>query len=180
MSAPLCPVVGVPIFIMAAPRLRKTWEGGQQSEYDDDNTSLAGGHPATNGTNESSGMPMGDPTLKTDAAYYKQLFPQLLGQGTEPGTVSASMYNLLAGGSLGTPYPGAVYLLRQDKFLVWMQVLEVSQCSYSVELKGLELQETSCHNLEARVAVEEGLEAALLTLEEEVLVTDANAGQKRQ
>ena len=44
---------------------------------------------------------------------------------------------------------GEFLLVRRDAFLVLVQVLERGQCFVTVLLKGLELQETSCHHVEA-------------------------------
>ena len=53
---------------------------------------------------------------------------------------------LLVVGDVG---PGSYFLLRYQDRLVWLQVLERG-CGYChVSVKGLELQETSCHTVEA-------------------------------
>ena len=71
---------------------------------------------------------------------------------------------MLASGALGSPRPGSMYLLRLHKFLVWLQILECgANGTFVVDAKGLELQETSCHNVEAREALEDGFDMALET-----------------
>ena len=45
--------------------------------------------------------------------------------------------------------PGSIFLLRHEDKLMWVQVLEAGNNYHIVSVKGLELQETSCHSLEA-------------------------------
>ena len=74
-----------------------------------------------------------------DSVYYKQLMPQVI------STLSVNM----AMGSLGNPSPGDHYLVRFQDRLIWVHVLESGYKFYTLVLKGLELQETSCHTVEA-------------------------------
>ncbi|XP_013381869.1 pecanex-like protein 4 [Lingula anatina] len=74
-----------------------------------------------------------------DTVYYEQLSHQL----------AAPLRTAFANGSLDEPSPGDHYLIRyQDRF-VWVFILERG-CRYcTISVKGLELQETSCHTVEA-------------------------------
>ena len=49
----------------------------------------------------------------------------------------------------GEPSVGAHYLVRYQDRLIWVQVLERGYLYTSISIKGLELQETSCHTVEA-------------------------------
>lgn len=49
----------------------------------------------------------------------------------------------------GEPQPGNHYLLRFQDRLVWVMVLERGAGYCTISIKGLELQETSCHTTEA-------------------------------
>ena len=74
-----------------------------------------------------------------DSVYYKQLTPQIeVGLGVT-----------MAMGTLGNPAVGDHYLVRFQDRLIWIHVLEVGYRFCSVVIKGLELQETSCHAVEA-------------------------------
>ena len=55
----------------------------------------------------------------------------------------------MATGALGNPAPGDHYLVRFQDRMVWVQVLECGYRFCSLVVKGLELQETSCHTVEA-------------------------------
>ncbi|XP_002735175.1 pecanex-like protein 4 [Saccoglossus kowalevskii] len=74
-----------------------------------------------------------------DTVYYQQVTPQLV----------SSLRMSIASGSLGDVNSGCHYLLRFQDRMVWLQVLEkgYGYCTFSV--KGLEMQETSCHTVEA-------------------------------
>ena len=74
-----------------------------------------------------------------DSVYYKHLMPQVV------STLSVTM----AMGSLGNPAPGDHYLVRFQDRLIWAHVLESGYKFCTMVLKGLELQETSCHTVEA-------------------------------
>lgn len=74
-----------------------------------------------------------------DSVYYKQLMPQVV------STLSVAM----AMGTVGNPAPGDHYLVRFQDRLIWVHVLERGYKFCSLVLKGLELQETSCHTVEA-------------------------------
>ncbi|XP_042302006.1 pecanex-like protein 4 isoform X2 [Sceloporus undulatus] len=74
-----------------------------------------------------------------DTIYYQQMIPSLT-------TVLQSAFSV---GSLGLCSPGSHYLCRFQDRLVWILVLERGFTYCCVNIKGLELQETSCHTAEA-------------------------------
>ena len=49
----------------------------------------------------------------------------------------------------GHPKSGSHYLVRFQDRMVWLQVLEAGYGFYTLSIKGMELQETSCHTVEA-------------------------------
>ncbi|XP_054256490.1 pecanex-like protein 4 [Indicator indicator] len=75
----------------------------------------------------------------SDTVYYQQMIPSLAG----------ALQSALAAGSLGLSLPGSHYLCRFQDRLVWILVLEKGFTYCGVNIKGLELQETSCHAAEA-------------------------------
>ncbi|CAG5127048.1 unnamed protein product [Candidula unifasciata] len=74
-----------------------------------------------------------------DSLYYRQILLEL-GRALRPA---------FANGSLGEPQPGNHYLLRFQDRLVWVMILERGAGYCTLSIKGLELQETSCHTTEA-------------------------------
>ncbi|XP_076463773.1 pecanex-like protein 4 [Babylonia areolata] len=74
-----------------------------------------------------------------DTVYYRQLAP-VLAQSLRKG---------FAAGSLGEPHPGNHYLVRFQDRMIWVTVLERGNAYCTLSIKGLELQETSCHTAEA-------------------------------
>ncbi|NWH25520.1 PCX4 protein, partial [Grus americana] len=75
----------------------------------------------------------------TDTVYYQQMLPSL----------AVALQSALAAGSLGLSLPGSHYLCRFQDRLMWILVLEKGFTYCGVNIKGLELQETSCHAAEA-------------------------------
>ncbi|NXF70238.1 PCX4 protein, partial [Ciccaba nigrolineata] len=75
----------------------------------------------------------------SDTVYYQQMVPSL----------AVALQSALAAGSLGLSLPGSHYLCRFQDRLMWILVLEKGFTYCSVNIKGLELQETSCHAAEA-------------------------------
>ncbi|XP_068048235.1 pecanex-like protein 4 isoform X3 [Anomalospiza imberbis] len=75
----------------------------------------------------------------SDTVYYRQLVPGL----------AAALQSALAAGGLGLSLPGSHYLCRFQDRLMWILVLEKGFTYCGVNIKGLELQETSCHAAEA-------------------------------
>ncbi|XP_038071553.1 pecanex-like protein 4 [Patiria miniata] len=75
----------------------------------------------------------------SDSIYYKQLVPKL----------SAALSRAITDGSLGNPTAGCYYLVRFQDRMAWIQVLEAGFGFCILSIKGMELQETSCHTVEA-------------------------------
>ncbi|OXB70929.1 UNVERIFIED_CONTAM: hypothetical protein H355_013779 [Colinus virginianus] len=75
----------------------------------------------------------------SDTVYYQQMVPSL----------ALALQSALAAGSLGLSLPGSHYLCRFQDRLMWILVLEKGFTYCGVNIKGLELQETSCHAAEA-------------------------------
>ncbi|XP_072721414.1 pecanex-like protein 4 isoform X2 [Ciconia boyciana] len=75
----------------------------------------------------------------SDTVYYQQMVPSL----------AVALQSALAAGSLGLSLPGSHYLCRFQDRLMWILVLEKGFTYCGVNIKGLELQETSCHAAEA-------------------------------
>ncbi|XP_060609976.2 pecanex-like protein 4 [Anolis sagrei] len=74
-----------------------------------------------------------------DTIYYQQMIPSL----------TAALQSAFSVGSLGLCSPGSHYLCRFQDRLVWILVLERGFTYCCLNIKGLELQETSCHTAEA-------------------------------
>ncbi|XP_071482865.1 pecanex-like protein 4 [Diadema antillarum] len=74
-----------------------------------------------------------------DSVYYQQLEQKLGGV----------LRRAAATGSLGNISPGSYLLLRFQDRMAWLQVLECGYGFCTISLKGMELQETSCHTVEA-------------------------------
>ncbi|XP_026887936.2 pecanex-like protein 4 [Electrophorus electricus] len=89
-----------------------------------------------------------------DSVYYQQLSSRL----------AAALSGALADGALGSCSPGSHFLCRFQDRVVWITVLERGYGYWTVNIKGLELQETSCHTVEAR-RVDEVFEGAFDQLE---------------
>ncbi|TRY55265.1 hypothetical protein DNTS_015745 [Danionella cerebrum] len=75
-----------------------------------------------------------------DSVYYKQLCKKL----------ASALRPAIANGAFGSCNPGSHYLGRFQGRLLWISVLEKGYGYCTVNIKGLELQETSCHTVEAR------------------------------
>ncbi|XP_013010764.2 pecanex-like protein 4 isoform X2 [Cavia porcellus] len=84
-----------------------------------------------------------------DTVYYDQMVPRL----------TASLQAAMAAGSFGLLLPGSHYLGRFQDRLIWIMILECGYTYCCINIKGLELQETSCHTAEAR-RVDELFESA--------------------
>ncbi|XP_068110531.1 pecanex-like protein 4 [Hyperolius riggenbachi] len=76
----------------------------------------------------------------SDTVYYQQMVPGF----------AAALQAAFASGSLGVVSPGSHYLCRFQDRLIWLLILERGYTYCCVNVKGLELQETSCHTAEAR------------------------------
>nr|XP_014340961.1 PREDICTED: pecanex-like protein 4 [Latimeria chalumnae]XP_014340964.1 PREDICTED: pecanex-like protein 4 [Latimeria chalumnae]XP_014340967.1 PREDICTED: pecanex-like protein 4 [Latimeria chalumnae] len=86
------------------------------------------------------GMVGGAACICPDSVYYLQMVPSL----------TAAFRTAFASGSLGLPSSGSHLLCRLQDRLMWVLVLEKGYTYCSLNIKGLELQETSCHAAEAR------------------------------
>ncbi|XP_005399243.1 PREDICTED: pecanex-like protein 4 isoform X2 [Chinchilla lanigera] len=84
-----------------------------------------------------------------DTVYYEQMVPRL----------TAILQAAMAAGSFGLLLPGSHYLGRFQDRLIWIMILECGYTYCCINVKGLELQETSCHTAEAR-RVDELFESA--------------------
>ncbi|KAG1671728.1 Pecanex-like protein 4 [Nymphon striatum] len=78
-------------------------------------------------------------TVCSDAVYYKQLAPRL----------ASCLSTAIRYGSLGYFHASNQYVLRFEDRMIWIQVLEHGHNYVTMVMKGLELQETSCHTVEA-------------------------------
>ncbi|KAK0050290.1 pecanex-like protein 4 isoform X2 [Biomphalaria pfeifferi] len=74
-----------------------------------------------------------------DSVYYRQITVEL----------AKALSSAFANGSLGEPDVGNHYLMRFQDRLIWAMILERGSGFCTVNIKGLELQETSCHTAEA-------------------------------
>ncbi|CAD7688881.1 unnamed protein product [Nyctereutes procyonoides] len=75
-----------------------------------------------------------------DTVYYYQMIPSL----------TTALQSAMAAGSLGLLLPGSHYLGRFQDRLIWIMILECGYTYCCINIKGLELQETSCHTAEAQ------------------------------
>ncbi|XP_074183509.1 pecanex-like protein 4 isoform X2 [Rhinolophus sinicus] len=75
-----------------------------------------------------------------DTVYYYQMVPGL----------TTALQSAMVAGSLGLLLPGSHYLGRFQDRLIWIMILERGYTYCCINIKGLELQETSCHTAEAR------------------------------
>uniref|UniRef100_A0A8C5N1Z4 Pecanex-like protein n=1 Tax=Leptobrachium leishanense TaxID=445787 RepID=A0A8C5N1Z4_9ANUR len=76
----------------------------------------------------------------TDTVYYQQIVPGF----------AVALRSAFASGSLGLVTSGSHYLCRFQDRLMWILILERGYSYCCINVKGLELQETSCHTVEAR------------------------------
>uniref|UniRef100_A0A8D2ZIF6 Pecanex-like protein n=1 Tax=Scophthalmus maximus TaxID=52904 RepID=A0A8D2ZIF6_SCOMX len=93
--------------------------------------------------------PVGTACPCTDSIFYQQM----------SGSLASALRTAFARGSLGPLAPGSHFLGRFQDRMVWIMILERGYGYCTVNIKGLELQETSCHTVEAR-RVDEVFEAA--------------------
>ena len=80
-------------------------------------------------------------TTNPDSYFYSQMTPHLLN----------SLKECILSGSIGSSVESDMFFITrfQDR-IIWIQILEVSSTYCLVNIKGLELQETSCHTREAQ------------------------------
>lgn len=74
-----------------------------------------------------------------DSIYYEQLVPRL----------TEGLASFFENGVGGWGNAGEMFLLRLESKLIWVHILERGNKYVSTLIKGLELQETSCHHVEA-------------------------------
>ncbi len=74
-----------------------------------------------------------------DSVYYKQLMDSFI----------TAVHNASRAGRLGFQPAGSMIIGRYEDRIVWLQVLELGNNYVYYMAKGMELQETSCHSLEA-------------------------------
>ena len=123
-SAPLVPLLGAPCFSVGYPRPR--WHDAPTTRSWH---SLSGSHDVDEVTN-----PLGS----ADQAIYKQLLPSLCAQFEAaycrgvPGEINA----------------GEHFVARYEDMVAWISVLESGFGYHVLCVQGLELQVTSCHNVE--------------------------------
>ncbi|NWI65139.1 PCX4 protein, partial [Todus mexicanus] len=98
--------------------------------------------------------------VSSDTVYYQQMVPSL----------TVALQSALAAGSLGLSLPGSHYLCRFQDRLMWILVLEKGFTYCGVNIKGLELQETWCHTVEAH-RVDEIFEMAFKHQEHRTILT---------
>ncbi|KAM4624938.1 pecanex-like protein 4 [Polymixia lowei] len=93
--------------------------------------------------------PVGTACPCPDSIFYQQM----------SGSLASALRRAFARGSLGSLSPGSHFLGRFQDRMVWIVILERGYGYCNVNIKGLELQETSCHTVEAR-RVDEVFEGA--------------------
>uniref|UniRef100_A0A7N6B7G2 Pecanex-like protein n=1 Tax=Anabas testudineus TaxID=64144 RepID=A0A7N6B7G2_ANATE len=93
--------------------------------------------------------PVGTACPCLDSIFYQQM----------SGSLASALRTAFARGSLGSLAPGSHFLGRFQDRMVWIMILERGYGYCTINIKGLELQETSCHTVEAR-RVDEVFEAA--------------------
>ncbi|CAL9686501.1 unnamed protein product [Knipowitschia caucasica] len=84
--------------------------------------------------------PVGTACPCPDSVFYQQMISSL----------ASALRKAFARGSLGSLAPGSHFLGRFQDRMVWIMILERGYGYCTVNIKGLELQETSCHTVEAR------------------------------
>ena len=129
LNAPILPLFTLPIFLLSYPRPQKFWPTtvslDQLFKCQVENLI------------KSNWQPISIDHHSNDAIYYQQLFPRLI----ESLHRQQLFWDFC--------YGGQFLLARFDDRLMWLQVLECGHNYAQVQMKGLELQETSCHTIEA-------------------------------
>ena len=123
LSAPILPLLGSPILLLGFPRPQRTWR-------------LSGGKFGMNVEAVSGEVGNGG----ADTVFYQQQFPEIH---------RAIQAALLEGPLTYTFSTGDFFLLRSEPYLIWCSVLEKGLSHVVIQMKGLELQTTSCHTVEA-------------------------------
>jgi hypothetical protein len=129
LSAPLLPLFTFPIFLIGFPRTKRFWPQRKPFFSFTTNSSSKNNNSIKNQVNSS------------DSSFYEQLVPQLL----------PSFRELIKSGSIGNSIqPDTYFLSRFQDRIIWLQIMESSNSYYIINIKGLELQETSCHTRESQ------------------------------
>ena len=133
LGTPILPFLGSPIFLISFPRPSRIWHtfGGKY------------------GMNDSSGAEIENGG--SDTLFYQQQFP---------GVYQAIQQQLQSGPLVYLLQPGDFFLLRSEPYLIWCCVLERGLGYVVIQMKGLELQTTSCHTVEA-LRIDENIDAIL-------------------
>ena len=131
ISAPLLPLFTFPIFFFGFPRSKRFWPQ-KNSLFSKSISSMPMDQLKLNSSTSN---------LTSDSSFYAQLVPQLLN----------SFKELIKAGSIGSSIQADTYFLTrfQDRIML-IQIMETGHTYYIVNIKGLELQETSCHTTEAQ------------------------------
>lgn len=120
LSAPLLALFTFPIYLIGFPRYKRFWPEKKQ---------------------QISPKASVVPYSNVDGIFYHQLMPTLL----------ESFKEHIRSASIGEGIkPDTFYLSRFQDRIIWIQILEGSSTGYVMNIKGLELQETSCHTREAQ------------------------------
>lgn len=120
LSAPLLALFTFPIYLIGFPRYKRFWPEKKQQI-----------------SPEASVVPYSN----VDGIFYHQLMPTLL----------ESFKEHIRSASIGEGIkPDTFYLSRFQDRIIWIQILESSNTGCVMSIKGLELQETSCHTREAQ------------------------------
>ncbi|CAF0745830.1 unnamed protein product [Brachionus calyciflorus] len=130
LSAPLLPLFTFPIFLFSFPRPKKFWP--QKKNFFSKSIEI-NDVSSTSNTNKKPSS--------AEGFFYSQLVPDLVN----------SFKQHIRSGSIGQSIQADTFFLSrfQDR-IIWIQVLESSNSFYVINIKGLELQETSCHTREAQ------------------------------
>ena len=133
LSAPLLPLFTFPLFLIGFPRTKRFWP--DKANFFSTQSLNSYAHPYETHTCPTKTH------LNADTAFYTQLVPHLL----------PSLKQLINTGSLGGAIqPDTFYLSRFQDRIMWIQIMESGSSYQIINIKGLELQETSCHTREAQ------------------------------
>lgn len=130
ISAPLLPLFTFPIFLFSFPRPLRFWP--QKKFFFSKSIDIYDDNYAINQNKKFKSV---------DSLFYSQLISDLI----------RSFKEHIRSGSIGQSIkPDMFFLSRFQDRIIWIQVLESSNSFYVINIKGLELQETSCHTREAQ------------------------------
>jgi hypothetical protein len=135
ISASLLPLFTFPIYLIGFPRPKRFWP--QRSNFfsysTSNNTILSTQQPLKH---ESR---MTNQKFSADSCFYAQIVPKMLD----------SFRELVISGSISIQ-PDTYFISRFQDRVIWIQIFESSHSYLILNVKGLELQETSCHTQEAQ------------------------------